>query len=112
MGTLFRSVQNSLLPEACFAHASSNEMIRSKGRMDLGLEGRIALISAASGGIGRATATILAAEGVQTIVVARREPQLQELASELEAHGAPRPMVVVADLNQRDSFPRIRDQVL
>ena len=80
--------------------------------MDLALDGKIALITGASGGIGRATAKLLAREGVQTIVVARGEPQLQDLAREVEAEGRPRPMVVVDDLNQRDSFARVRDHVL
>ena len=80
--------------------------------MDLGLDGKIALVSAASGGIGRATAKLLAAEGAQTVVVARRELQLQELASEIEAQGGARPMILVEDLNQRESFPRIRERVL
>ena len=80
--------------------------------MDLELDGKIALITGASGGIGRATAKLLAREGVQTIVVARGEPQILELASEIEAEGRPRPMVLVEDLNQRDSFARVRDRVL
>ena len=80
--------------------------------MDLGLEGRIGLISGASGGIGRATARVLAREGVQTIIVARREAQLQEVASEIERDGSLRPMIIVEDLNQRKSFARIREQVV
>jgi len=80
--------------------------------MDLGLRGRIALITGASGGIGRATAKLLADEGVHTIVVARRKQQLQELANEIEAEGGARPMILVEDLNQRESVPRIRDRVL
>ena len=80
--------------------------------MDLGLKGRIALISGASGGIGRATARVLAREGVQTIIVARREAQLQEVASEIEGDGGLRPMIIVEDLNHRESFARIREQVV
>jgi len=80
--------------------------------MDLGLEGRIALVSGASGGIGRVTASMLAGEGVQTIVVARRELQLQELARAIEARGGATPMIVVEDLNERDSVDRVRDRVL
>ena len=79
--------------------------------MDLDLHGKIALITGASGGIGRATATLLAREGVQTIVVARGESELQELAAEIESEGGSRSMVVVDDLNQRESFARVRDRV-
>ena len=80
--------------------------------MDLDLDGKIALITGASSGIGRATAKLLAREGVQTIVVARREKELQELAGEIEAEGRPRSMVVVDDLNRRESFARVRDRAL
>ena len=80
--------------------------------MNLQLDGRIALITGASAGIGRVTARLLAEEGVQTIVVGRREQQLGELAAEIEAGGSPPPMVVVEDLNDRDSFGRIRDEVV
>lgn len=80
--------------------------------MDLELTGRIALITGASAGIGRATAELFAKEGAQTIVVARRAQQLNELADEIEAKGGARPMVVVDDLNDRQSFDRIRDNVL
>ena len=79
--------------------------------MDLDLHGKIALITGASGGIGRATAKLLAREGVQTIVVARGESELQELAAEIESEGGSRSMVVVDDLNQRESFARVRDRV-
>lgn len=80
--------------------------------MDLGLTGKIALISGASGGIGYETAKLLAEEGVQTVVVARREEKLKELAREIVAKGGARPLILVEDLNDRESFGRIRDNVL
>ncbi len=75
--------------------------------MDLGLAGRTALISGASAGIGRATAKALAREGVRTVVVARREAELQSLAGEIRADGGSEPLIVVDDLLDGSSYPRI-----
>jgi NAD(P)-dependent dehydrogenase (short-subunit alcohol dehydrogenase family) len=79
--------------------------------MDLQLEGKIALVSGASAGIGRETARTLAGEGAQTIIVARRGALLETLADEIEADGGIRPMVIVEDLSDRAAFGRIRDRV-
>lgn len=57
--------------------------------MDTGLRGRVAMVSGASKGIGRAIARALAAEGAQLSLAARSEPALRELAGELATkHGA------------------------
>jgi len=66
--------------------------------MDLQLAERICLVSGASVGIGRGIVHALAAEGAQTIAVARRTELLEELAGEVAATGAPRPFVITGDL--------------
>ena len=80
--------------------------------MDLFLKGKIALITGASAGIGRETAKLLAEEGVQTVVVGRREAELASLSDEIVAAGGSRPVILTEDLNEIASFDRIRDQVL
>jgi hypothetical protein len=57
----------------------------------------LALVTGASSGIGRALSRLLAGEGHDLIVVARRRERLEELAAELAPGGA-RVEVVVADL--------------
>jgi NAD(P)-dependent dehydrogenase (short-subunit alcohol dehydrogenase family) len=51
------------------------------------LQNKIALIAGASSGIGRATATLFAAEGAKLILGARRETELERLVDEIQASG-------------------------
>ena len=51
--------------------------------MDLGLTDRTFVVAAASGGLGRATATQLVAEGAKVVLVARREDVLAEAVADL-----------------------------
>jgi 3-oxoacyl-[acyl-carrier protein] reductase len=66
--------------------------------MDLKLNDKTALVTGASTGIGRAIAKVLAAEGVQLAIAARREALLHTLADEIEAAGGKRPKVLACDL--------------
>jgi NADP-dependent 3-hydroxy acid dehydrogenase YdfG len=51
------------------------------------LEGKAALVTGASSGIGRSTACALAAAGARVALVARREDRLRKVADEIEAAG-------------------------
>lgn len=67
------------------------------------LDGRTALITGASAGIGEACAAALAAEGARLILTARRREKLQALATRLEeAHGAA-VHVIDFDVRQREA---------
>jgi 3-oxoacyl-[acyl-carrier protein] reductase len=65
--------------------------------MDLGLTGRVALISGASKGIGRATALALAAEGMDVTIVARSREELEKVRAEVAGKGR-RALVHAGDL--------------
>ncbi|GHO88821.1 SDR family oxidoreductase [Dictyobacter formicarum] len=58
--------------------------------MDLGLQGKVALVMAASKGIGRACAEALAAEGATIAVGSRNQEMLEQTAREIrERYGVP-----------------------
>jgi NADP-dependent 3-hydroxy acid dehydrogenase YdfG len=50
------------------------------------MRGRVAVVTGASSGIGRATALALARQGTRVMAVARREPELVRLAAETGGH--------------------------
>jgi 3-oxoacyl-[acyl-carrier protein] reductase len=56
--------------------------------MDLGLKGKVAMITGASRGLGRAMGLALAAEGVRISMCARGADKLEESATQLKAVGA------------------------
>lgn len=68
--------------------------------MDLGIEGRVAIVAGASQGTGRATAIALAREGVDVALVARSKDKLDRVADEVRALGR-RAEVVAVDVTDR-----------
>ncbi len=74
--------------------------------MDLGLEGKVALVVAGSRGLGRATAEALAGEGARVMVSSRNEASLEEVGSSLRATGAT-VATVAADINDADTPGRL-----
>jgi len=51
------------------------------------LEGKTAMVTGASQGIGRAVARLLAARGARVVVAARSEDKLRDLVAEIDGHG-------------------------
>jgi len=80
--------------------------------MQLELQGKIALVTGASTGIGREISKVLAAEGSQLAIVARRGDLLRQLQQEIAATGAPQPLVIEQDVTAPKAHTVIRDAVL
>jgi NAD(P)-dependent dehydrogenase (short-subunit alcohol dehydrogenase family) len=75
--------------------------------MDLGLDGRVALMTGGSRGIGRATAVRLAAEGAHVVITARRQSLLDEAVAEVDAVGPGRVIGVAGDANDPSDLDRV-----
>jgi len=71
------------------------------------LEGRVALITGASRGIGRALAKCFAEHGAHLILTARTQGALEELDDELRAAGHAAPTLVPCDLTDFDTIDKI-----
>jgi hypothetical protein len=69
----------------------------------------VTIITGASAGIGAALARVFARNGHALALVARREDRLHALADEIAAAAGVRPLVIVADLQQRDAARLIGD---
>ena len=79
--------------------------------MDLGLDGRVALVTGGSQGIGREIALLLAAEGADVAVVARRSEPLEHVAGEIESVGRAA-LPVVADVADPGGARSVLDATL
>ena len=80
--------------------------------MDLQLNGKTALVTGASAGIGRGIALALAAEGVRLAVTARRGDKLDALATEVASAGGAKPVVIEHDILAADAALRIASAAL
>ncbi len=79
--------------------------------MELGIDGRVALVMAASQGIGRAIATALAREGAQVAIASRSEERIGSAAEEIRAESGATVEPFVADTDDLDRLAALPGEV-
>jgi 3-oxoacyl-[acyl-carrier protein] reductase len=85
--------------------ASTNEV-----NMELGMRGKTAVVTGGSRGIGLETARLLAAEGVKTLICARRQSALDEAADDIARTTGVRIETLsldVTDVSQIEELPKV-----
>lgn len=80
--------------------------------MDLQIEGRVALVTGATTGIGRATALMLGRAGARLAVAGRNVAALEDLSETLGRDGARRPLILTGDLAQAETAGLLADKAI
>ena len=75
--------------------------------MDLGLKDKVALVAAASRGLGRAVAEELAAEGVSVVLCSRGAEAINKAANEIAQATGAKVLAVAADVSKTDEIVRL-----
>ena len=75
--------------------------------MDLGIKGRAAIVTAASSGLGKATAMELAAEGARVAINARSEEQLLAAANEIRSATSAEVLAIAGDVTDEDHIRKL-----
>ena len=74
--------------------------------MNFGLQNKIALVAAASQGLGKASALALAQEGATVVICSRRQKEITETAEELKKATGSTIIPVVADVSKPEDIDR------
>jgi 3-oxoacyl-[acyl-carrier protein] reductase len=77
--------------------------------MELGLKGKVALVTASSKGIGFATARVLAKEGMKVAISSRGAENLEKARDLLSAETGAEVLAVKADMTLREDLDRLVD---
>ena len=80
--------------------------------MDLGLKGKVAVVAAASRGLGRAVAEELAAEGASLVLCARGAEALNETREAITRHTGASVLTVTADVADAADVARVTDSAV
>ncbi|MBX3665863.1 MAG: SDR family NAD(P)-dependent oxidoreductase, partial [Burkholderiales bacterium] len=79
--------------------------------MELGLKGKVAIVTGGTEGIGKATALTLAREGAKVAICARRQPLLDAVAAEITKAGG-EVLALSADMGKAADVERFINEVV
>src|SRR3984957_16957679 len=79
--------------------------------MDLGLNGKVAVVTGSSKGIGYSIASALAREGCQVVISARSKVELEKAAAGMQGAKG-NVLCIVADVNKPDDINRLIDETV
>lgn len=80
--------------------------LRARTFREMSFTDRVVLVTGGSSGIGAATAILFAKEGANVAIVARNQTKLEEVAKEIETHGA-KALIIKADLSKEEEIATV-----
>lgn len=80
--------------------------------MNLGLQGRVAIVAGGSSGLGKACAFALASEGASVVISARTQQRLREAAHEIQASTGAEILPITCDLTTDESIRNLVAETL
>lgn len=79
---------------------------RARTFREMSFTDRVVLVTGGSSGIGAAAAILFAKEGANVAIVARNQTKLEEVAKEIETHGA-KALIIKADLSKEEEIATV-----
>ncbi|HUI28596.1 MAG TPA: SDR family oxidoreductase [Candidatus Acidoferrales bacterium] len=80
--------------------------------MDLGLKEKVAVVTASTKGLGKATALSLASEGANVVINGRHKQNIHDAIDEIKSKTGKSPLAIQGDLTQPEDIDRLFDDVI
>lgn len=80
--------------------------------MELGIKNKIALVTASSKGLGKASALSLASEGVKVVICSRNKQEIEKTANEIHDKTGSEILPVVCDLTKQNQIIELKKTII